>query len=154
MEYKIFERDFIVRTQTTIQQYECYVLKQVPKQEQFEITLLINCLLGLLVLPNQRLYVNIPDIPIGQLKDWGLQEKHIIEGKGLPMKQIIRHMRNSVAHFRLKPLGDGSKITQLKFWDEKFDESTYRTEKNFEAVIPVETLRMFVQKLTESVLTN
>lgn len=76
MEYEIFERDFIVRTLKIIRQYEKYV----PVSEQFEVTLLINCLLGLLVLPKERCYVDIPDVPIEELEGWGLRADHIKAG--------------------------------------------------------------------------
>ncbi|MEW6226592.1 MAG: HEPN family nuclease [Bacillota bacterium] len=85
MEYEIFERDFIVRTLKIIRQYEKYV----PVSEQFEVTLLINCLLGLLVLPKERCYVDIPDVLIEELEGWGLRADHIKAGPSRSLKEII-----------------------------------------------------------------
>ncbi|HEX3035873.1 MAG TPA: HEPN family nuclease [Thermodesulfobacteriota bacterium] len=140
MEYEIFERDFIVRTLRIIQQYEEYV----PVSQQFEVTLLINCLLGLLVLPKERCYVDIPDVPINQLEGWGLCADHIKAGRYHSLNEIIRGMRNSVAHIRFRALGNGSEITDIEFSD--------RSE--FKAVIPVNCLKTFVTKLAQSVRTN
>lgn len=140
MEYEIFERDFIVRTMEIIRQYETHV----PSDEQFEVTLLINCLLGLLVLPKERCYVDIPDVPIGQIEGWGLRAEHIKGGKYHTLKEIIRGMRNSVAHVRFRAIGDGSEITDLEFSD----------RSGFLAVVPVKCLKDFVIKLSQSVKGN
>src|SRR5207237_9091448 len=107
MEYELFERDFIVRTLKVIDQYERHVMNDVPKQDQFEITLLINCLLGLLVLPNERCYESIPALPLNQLSDWGLspdfilswgtRRKDVKERHG-NLLEIVHRLRNGVAH--------------------------------------------------------
>ena len=52
-DYSHIERDFIQRTQTIIEQYEQHVQTAVSADEAFEVTLLLNCLLGLLVFPQQ-----------------------------------------------------------------------------------------------------
>src|SRR4030067_3602426 len=74
MDYEIFERDFIVRTLRIVEQYdEC-----IKGHEKYEVTLLINCLLGLLILPKERCYVNIPKNKLSDLIDWGLTQENII----------------------------------------------------------------------------
>jgi len=158
MEYENLERDFVTRTLKIICQYEQYK-KNIPPTEQFEVTLLINCLVGLLILPRELCYNNIPDTPIDQLKDWGLCANHIIKpgrnkrnpGKNedgpelkKTLKDVVRSMRNSVAHFRLKVCGNGSEITCLEFSD----------KSGFKSVIPVECLKIFVTKLAQSVCKN
>ncbi|MBW4458089.1 MAG: hypothetical protein KME55_38795 [Nostoc indistinguendum CM1-VF10] len=58
MEYdEIFQRDFIARTLEIVEQYEKYVMKCVSENQQFEVTLLINCLLDKIVRKNQ-IYFN------------------------------------------------------------------------------------------------
>jgi hypothetical protein len=149
MEYEIFERDFIVRTLEIIKQYEKWVVPNTSESEQYEVTLLINCLLGLLVLPKERCYVNIPDKSIEELKGWGLESRFIkdwgrIRKNQHTLKELIHRMRNSVAHIRIKPHGNGTKITGLEFSD----------RNGFKAVVPVDCLRDFVIKLAESVEIN
>lgn len=51
MRFEIVERDFVFRTLALLNQYDQYVLPRVPDSEQFEVTLLLNSLLGLIVLP-------------------------------------------------------------------------------------------------------
>ena len=60
MEYKQeFELDFMSRTREIIEQYK----------EPYEATLLINCMLGLLVVPKETLFNDIPPIPFESLTE-------------------------------------------------------------------------------------
>src|SRR3989304_5249303 len=89
MEYETVERDFVERSIKIITQYEKYITPCVPKEEQYEVTLLLNCLLGLIVLPfehSKRRQGNpqFPEIlkgddrPIKDLgSEWGLKDLHI-----------------------------------------------------------------------------
>lgn len=145
MEYEVFERDFIIRTLKIISQYEQYVL---PKpEEHYEVTLLINCLLGLLVLPNELCLEDIPDVPIKQLYGWGLKEEYIQNCRparpkdGLTLKDVILHMRNSVAHGQFKSSGQEKEIKQLEF---------SANQGRSKIIIPVDSLKIFVTKLAES----
>ena len=151
MEYEIFERDFIVRTLKIVEQYEKHVMTNVPKNEQFEVTLLINCLLGLLVLPKERCYGSVPALPLDQLKDWGLVHGFIRSWGSHPknlkpehygtLLEVVQRLRNGVAHTRVRPLGNGSEITELEFTD----------LNGFHAVVPVDNLKTFVTRLAQSV---
>jgi hypothetical protein len=51
--YYQFERDFIRRTLKRLDQYAELVLGRVAPDNEYEVTLLMNCLLGLLVYPQQ-----------------------------------------------------------------------------------------------------
>lgn len=51
MNFEVVERDFIKRTLDIIEQYETHVMNSVTDGKQYEVTLLINCLLGLVVTP-------------------------------------------------------------------------------------------------------
>ena len=53
MEYVNLEIDFIDRTLKILKQYEDR-LAEKEHNERFEITLLINCLLGLLIVPKEK----------------------------------------------------------------------------------------------------
>ena len=147
MEYKQFERDFIKRTLKIIEQYNCVVEKGVLPENKFEVTLLINCLLGLLILPNQLHNTLIKTISIEDFKEWGFQPEFIKNRGNRPEDmyiphEIIRHMRNSVAHMKVRVCGDGIEIKTIEFKD----------RNGFRAVIPVTCLRTFIVKLAESLL--
>ena len=51
--YRRIERDFIERTLKVIDQYEEIVRPHVGDQNEYDVTLLMNCLLGLLIYPQQ-----------------------------------------------------------------------------------------------------
>lgn len=55
--YKDQEFDFIERTKLIIKQYDDF---QIGEKDKFEVTLFLNCLVGLLVLPQQHWFDNLP----------------------------------------------------------------------------------------------
>jgi hypothetical protein len=66
MGYTDFKKEFPKRT--------IDILDRHSSNEKYDVTLLLNCLLALLVLPKEKFYNNIPEeIPEG----WGLTKKHI-----------------------------------------------------------------------------
>ncbi len=128
MEYDVVERDFVLRSMKIVEQYERYVLPQVNKEEQYDVTLLLNCLLGLIVLPfehSKRKQSNMEypvlfkgdDTPINRLKpEWGLSDLRIdcfningnaITGDDITVRYIIAMFRHSMAHSQF---GDGGEM--------------------------------------------
>jgi HEPN pEK499 p136 len=144
--YKDFNKDVIERTIEIVDSYDKI------KGEKYEVTLLINCLTGLLVLPKEILSkkkcYSLPDSNLEDLKDWGIKQEHIKEVSctscGYKLNNIVRHMRNSVAHMRIESLNDASgKIVELRFKD-----------SGFKAEIPIDALEEFVKKLAGSVINK
>ena len=138
------EYDFIYRTKMIIEQYENL---EIPKNEKFEVTLLLNCLVGLLILPQQVWYDGLPDTTLKE-ENWGIKEEDILfikNGEAKNIKNISRHLRNSVSHYRFKAFDNESKeISHIKFED-----FTDKVVKTFEADITVTNIRKFTTKLTE-----
>lgn len=143
--YKNQEFDFVNRTKAIIEQYEKI---ELSKAEKFEVTLLLNCLVGLLILPQQNWFDNLPTDIISQ-KEWGINDKHISfikAGETKNVKDIARHLRNSISHYRFRAFDNKSnEISSIKFED--YDPSN---KKSFEATIPVSSLRQFTTKLTNT----
>lgn len=126
MEYKIVERDFVSRSLLVLQQYEEHVKPSTLNKEHFEVTLLLNCLLGLVVLPFEHLKREQKNIfpkmceedetPIYELESkWGLDdlriEKIVVKGTDLDKKEItlriiVAMFRHSMTHAQF---GDGNK---------------------------------------------
>jgi len=133
MEYKVVERDFISRTLDIVDQYDALVVKSVPEESRFEVTLLLNCLLGLIVLPfehkkraqgNQRFPEMCQD-DLTLIKDlddqWGLKRLTIVKFKldgqdvsfsKVTLRQIVAMIRHAIAHSQFgnghtqpKPIG-------------------------------------------------
>lgn len=97
--YKNVEIDFIERTLELISQYES-LMHRYEFDRQYNHTLLINCLLGLIVMPKERAITFLPkEILTKQLKeDMGIVDskfnKDIID-----LRSLVVAMRHSIAHF-------------------------------------------------------
>lgn len=143
--YENFDIDFAKRTLRIIEQYE----ERVPKgKENYEVTLLINCLLGLLVLPHERRIDVIPDVPDADLPEWGIEKGFVHSwgklknGQQRTLREFVRRLRNSVAHLSIAAHGNPEDISELSFAD----------RNGFSVTIPVGNLRTFVKKLASSLL--
>jgi hypothetical protein len=138
MQYDDFNKDFVERTLKIMEAYN----------GEYKVTLLINCLTGLLILPKEKCYANIPDDPIQDLTDdWGVKKEHIKQVRceccGYNLKNVVRCLRNSVAHMKIKAHSEGedNEITMLEFKD-----------TGFKAEIPIDALEIFAIKLATSVV--
>lgn len=96
--YKDIEHDFIDRTMKLIAQYES-ILHRYSFAEQYNYTLLLNCLLGIIVIPKETVYAHIPNPVITKelLKEMGLI-KSSIDKNYQNLRKLIRDLRNSIAH--------------------------------------------------------
>jgi hypothetical protein len=61
MMYRDFERDFMRRTLELVREY----------QGPYDATFLLNCLLGLLIVPAERSLDEIPEDRVESLPNWG-----------------------------------------------------------------------------------
>lgn len=134
--------DFAKRTLRIIEQYD--KAKQ-PGPENFEVTLLVNCLVGLLILPHERRIEVIPDVGIEELREWSIDPSFIKSWGGKDqrktLRQLVRRLRNSVAHFHIEAEGTEQDIERLKFSD----------QNGFIATIPVANLRAFVKQFASTI---
>ena len=143
--YENIDIDFAKRTLKIPEQYD--QTKQ-PGLENFEVTLLVNCLIGLLVLPQQRRNDLIPDVPVEELADWGIEPGFIGSwgkvvgtcGDKQTLRRLVCHLRNGVCHFRIEAKGTEIDIERLTFSD----------LNGFRATIPVDSLRTFAKKFASA----
>lgn len=146
--YKNQEFEFVVRTRKIIEHYNNF---QIREEEKFDTTLFLNCLTGLLILPQQIWYDKLPDILISKVK-WGIKETQIKFIKGKEQKDIrniARHLRNSIAHYNFKMFKNTkNEIDNILFEDFQNNILT------FKAIIPIVNLKIFVYKLSEMHLEN
>lgn len=139
--YANIDVDFARRTLKIMEQYD---RSKQKGPENFEVTLLVNCLVGLLILPHARRTELIPDVPIEELGEWSIDSSFIKswgDTKNKTLRQPVRQLRNSVAHFRIEAEGTEKDIETLKFSD----------KNGFNASIPVSNLRAFVQKFASTI---
>jgi len=139
MEYEHkFTKSFMSRTLEIVNKYD----------GPYDATLLINCLLGLLVLPKENLLDKLPDVPFGQFSLWGIQPNSI-KNHGrcdyghhheLNLRQLIRRMRNAVSHFRVEPFPkSGGSVQGFEFKD----------QNGFHTKLTLKELKEFVIKLSK-----
>jgi len=97
--YRNIETDFIERTLELISQYEIE-LHKYEFSEQYNYTLLINCLLGLIVFPKEK---TISFLPNELLSTPLKKEMGVISSTINPditkLKRLIISLRHTIAHF-------------------------------------------------------
>ena len=132
-----FELDFMRRTLKVVQNYS----------GPSDATLLLNCLLGLLIVPKENLIDEVPNDPVEDLGRWGISPSSIKQwgayqdGNQHPetLRQLVWSLRNSVAHFRIKPRARDRRCIGFDFSD----------QSGFRASINLKELRHFVELLAK-----
>ena len=104
--YSNLEVDFIERTIKLISQYN-EMIEDMPFPEQYNYTLTINCLLGLIVMPKERVISYIPKIPLDEeaRNEMGLFNTTIDDSINT-LKDLIKNLRHSIAHFDIKVISE------------------------------------------------
>ncbi|PQV63899.1 hypothetical protein B1R32_108110 [Abditibacterium utsteinense] len=128
--------DFADRTLHNLQLMR-EIQKTQPEAKAFEVTQLINSLLGLLVFPKERYLDGIPEKTWEQLKAEGWLIPNVRSGCEPPpnLKEFLRLMRNAIAHFNIEFLPDqNNEIAGIRVWNKN------RGVKNWEAELNLEQL--------------
>ena len=130
-----FDRAFMRHTLSLLDAYD----------GDHDATMLVNCLLGLLVVPKETVLEAIPEAPLSELAAWGINPASIRASgaayRGNPHPETLRGLviglRHAVAHFRIRPLPDTGEV-------ESFE---YRNDRGLHAVISLEEMRVFTRRL-------
>jgi HEPN pEK499 p136 len=150
MMYQELVRDFAIRTRKNL-----LALEEARAQgaEVYEITQLVNSTLGLLVFPQQEYVDKIPKTPLHQLAAEGWPVPKVTGGfPQVPdLNRMIRYLRNAIAHFNIKFIGDGTDhIRVLRVWN-----TDLRTHAvTWQAELSVEDLRKLANRFVEMVLRD
>lgn len=132
-----FERSFSEHTLNLVRGYD----------GPLDATLIVNCLLGLLIVPKETVLEAIPESPLSELPNWGIAES-CIKSVGRPTKKnprpdtlrgLVANLRHSVAHFRIKPVPANGEVHSFE----------YKNDVGLHAVIPISEMRAFVSRLSE-----
>lgn len=152
MQYQQIVRDFVARTRINLAHIEESLSEG---DEVYEVTQLVNSLLGLLVFPQQRYFHQIPETPLHELEKQGWPKIKVV-GDYPPVENLrkqMRYLRNSVAHFNLEFMTNEHKeIDGISVWNQKKENGTYVT--NWKADIPLCDLRALVEKFTDLILSE
>lgn len=120
MNYDQIDIDFIQRTLEIIDQYED-IRKHFPSEKQYNHTLFINCMVGLIILPKEKTYSRIPTEKIHLQKildERGIRKSRFNEGIR-DTQQLFRRLRNAIAHFGIEVMSETgeNKIDRIIFYD-------------------------------------
>lgn len=114
-----------------ISQYES-VLYKYPFEEQYNYTLLLNCLLGIIVMPKEQFFSHVPNrrITADLKKEMGL-EKSIINKKIITLRELIIDLRNSIAHFdfEIRSNNDDFLIDNIIFKDNENEIAEFKSSE-------------------------
>lgn len=171
VDYSRMEIDFIKRTLHILVQYQEMIQPNVQADQQYEVTLLMNCLLGLLIYPQQFAAQKnnkfsgwlSQDYVINIGEQWGIHLQDIrcaghkngkLPGEFIPitvekltLRNLIRQMRNATAHINFK-VGETSISGQI----EAIEFRGGTEVDSFHLSLPVTHLEQFVRKLAYSML--
>jgi len=138
MKEQCLNKDFIRRTLHIIEHYD----------GPYGVTLLINCLLGLIVLPKEKDFNGINDSKLN-FSALGMSEKEIVSWGQIDqaertVSRFLRCLRNSVAHLQIESISSKGEIESLRFVD----------DSGFEAVFPLEKLKEILTRLALLVIAD
>ncbi|MBW7990977.1 MAG: hypothetical protein FVQ84_13305 [Planctomycetes bacterium] len=139
-EYRDFPRDFIDRSKANVENYS----------GEYEITNLINNCLGLVIIPKEKLAENIPEYQFDDNdKCYGITRMNITHSDdGYSLSQVVRHIRNGLAHGRIEQRVNGDKISGLRIHDKLKDSSP----ENFSIEFTVEEFKCFAFSLSSKLI--
>lgn len=148
------EFEFIERTKKLLEQYD---KPQVVsnQEEKYEVTLLLNCCVGLLILPQSAWKDDISKEEISS-GEWGIDPNQISickkrkndEPKSL--QNVARHLRNSISHYYFTVLeNENEKIGSIEFKDFL---TGSQSDQTFELTIEIEPLKKFLLKFSEEMI--
>ena len=127
MNYQDLVRDFAYRTRVNLNTLR-ELQKAKSKSEVYEVTQLINSMLGLLIFPQQRFVESIPQKSLRELdgEGWPIP---VVEGSYPQvdnLRELVRYLRNGVAHCNLEFLSDGNgEIVGLRIWNTRKGKRTW-----------------------------
>lgn len=124
MEYKDFNIDFVERTKE--------ILEKLSNKTDFDVTLLINCLFGLIVIPTESQDL-LNDKQKDEYKKYFIEQlnRHISPGQNkVNDDQSVRFMRNALSHLHFQVGSDGGNISMVKFIDIDFYKKNNKKKKN------------------------
>lgn len=121
-----FIRDFSARTKKLIKNFE------VMGDSDYEVTLLCNCMLGMLVFPKEKLGKYIRTISLSDKNQQKLTKGLSVKNNSNDLAEIFRRMKNAVSHCNIMFKGDSNNtIKYICFYDDK-DHGSEKALKTYE----------------------
>lgn len=117
MDYQNLVVDFANRTRQNLHVIQAMSQNNV---KVYEVTQLINSMLGLLIFPKENFYKTIPPLSIKELEEDGWKIPKVIGNfkQVENLQQLIRYLRNAIAHFHLEFYTDeNDQIKGVQVWN-------------------------------------
>lgn len=146
MKYTNLEIDFVERTLKIMNQYDnC---SNINNDEKSEVTLLVNSLLGLIILPKEKSLAFIPKENF--IEDIGLINSCITEEFNT-LKKLITALRDSIAHFNIEFTSNDitCEIEKIIFYNDKKN-----SLENPIAIFDSKELRKFITYYSELLINK
>jgi hypothetical protein len=117
MDYHSLVEDFARRTRSNLEALQSLRRSGV---EVYEVTALVNSMLGLLVFPQQSYVDCLPEVLLEELasEGWPIPQ---VQG-GYPqvanLRELVRYLRNAVSHFNVEFYSDNAgQLAGLTMWN-------------------------------------
>ncbi len=125
MEIKVFDREFVERTISIIEHPSSI-------ESEYDITLLTNCMLALVVLPiestsNSSISKKFRSEIVNELARMNVIKTNLDNGK------LFRAIKNAISHMHIEFQNKDGNIDSIVFWDKIPGEKEYHTVLQFSA---------------------
>lgn len=157
------EIDFVYRTQQLLKQYK-QIEKNSLKIKNYNITLFLNCFVGLLIIPQQKAFNSISNSElVGGIDIHGINPDNIFAIKNHQLvdevksfRNIAKHMRNSIAHNHFTTICHNNNIESIEFKDYKGKKDEKNPEKGltFNFTITIKNLELFIEMISSNYLNE
>lgn len=139
-QYEHFEYDFIERTKANLENYE----------GDYEVTQMLNSAVGLIMIPQQCLSKQLPNIDIDDSGVFGIYKKDISRSNGgYSIKNILRHLRNGIAHGHIaQNTVQNCRVETIRIQDKNDDYLT------FDAVFKPDNFKKFALYIADTILAT
>jgi hypothetical protein len=146
MNYESVVRDFAERTRKNLRTIEDL---QAKGGEAYEVTQLVNSMLGLLVFPRERFIARIPQTSLSDLEADGWPVPKVVGdfSQAGDLRELIRYLRNAIAHFNIEFVGE--EIQSVRVWNTSRNGGT-----TWKAEIGLKELRAIAERFTDLLLAS
>lgn len=154
MMYENLIHDFARRTLANLDAV-AHLRRQNSEIQFYEVTNLINSMLGLLIFPQQAFVNRIPPIPLSELEEQGWAIPRVT-GKFAQVRdlnQLVRYLRNAIAHCNVKfKAGAEDEIVGLIVWNN--DTRRPGSPKTWQAELSLEEIESITRKFVALILSK
>lgn len=151
MEYHNLVKDFAERTRHNLHLIEeC----AAAGDRAYEVTQLINSMLGLLVLPQQHYYEQVPRLTMAQLREQGWPEPVLSGQIGEPndLRELFRYLRNGITHFNLRFQEQDGVLSGVTIWNHQ--SGNKNNPKNWQVTLGLDELLIITDRFIALLLDS